>query len=76
MLKVGLIGCGHIMPAHLHWYKTLEENGVDIRIQALCARKIGDAKRFRSPGEGVPPIKPVGPSGNPMNKPTIYVSAR
>ena len=74
MLKVGLIGCGHIMPAHLYGYKALEENGVEVRIKALCARKIEDAKRFRSPSEGVLPIKPVGPSGDPMNKPTIHVS--
>jgi 1,5-anhydro-D-fructose reductase (1,5-anhydro-D-mannitol-forming) len=74
MLKVGLIGCGHIMPAHLHGYKALAENGVDVRIRALCARKVEDAKRFRSPAEGVPPVKPVGPLGDPMNRPTIYVS--
>ena len=74
MLKVGLIGCGHIMPAHLYGYKSLIENSVDVRIKALCARKIDDARRFRSPAEGVPPIKPVGPSGDPMRKPAIYVS--
>jgi predicted dehydrogenase len=62
------------MPAHLYGYKALEEKGIDVRIKALSARKIEDAKRFKSPSEGVPPIKPVGPSGDPMNKPTIYVS--
>jgi len=39
MLKVGLVGCGRIMPAHLHGYKALIENNVDVRIKALCARK-------------------------------------
>lgn len=74
MLKVALIGCGHIMPSHLYGYKALMENDVDVRIKALCARKIDDAKRFRSPSEGIPPVKPVGPRGDPMNKPAIYVS--
>lgn len=74
MLKIALIGCGHIMPAHLYGYKALMEKGVDVRIKALVARKIDDAKRFKSPTEGVAPIKPVGPRGDPMNMPPIYVS--
>ena len=73
MLRVGLIGCGRIMPAHLHGYKALIENNLDIRIGALCARKIRDAKRFRRPGEGAPPRKPVGPPGDPLNMPHIFV---
>jgi len=73
MLKVGLIGCGRIMPAHLHGYKALIEKNVDVRIKALCARKIRDAKRFRRPGEGAPPREPVGPLGDPLNVPHIYV---
>jgi len=73
MVKIGLVGCGRIMPAHLHGYKALLENGVDVRIAALCARKIEDAKRFRRRGEGPPPRKPVGPWGDPLAKPHIYV---
>lgn len=73
MLKVGLIGCGRIMPAHLHGYRELLEKNVDVRIKALCARKIEDAKRFRSRDDGVPPRKPVGPPGDPLAKPHIYV---
>ncbi|RJS74748.1 gfo/Idh/MocA family oxidoreductase [Candidatus Bathyarchaeota archaeon] len=74
MPKVGLVGCGRIMPAHLHGYKALIENNVDVRIKALCARKLRDAKRFRSPSDGVPPRKPVGPPGDPLAKPHLYVS--
>ncbi|RLI04828.1 gfo/Idh/MocA family oxidoreductase [Candidatus Bathyarchaeota archaeon] len=73
MLKVGLVGCGRIMPAHLHGYRELLEKNVDVRIKALCARKIEDAKRFRSREDGVPPRKPVGPPGDPLAKPHIYV---
>ncbi len=73
MLNVGLIGCGRIMPAHLHGYKVLLERGIDVRIKAICARKIEDAKRFRRRGEGPPPRKPVGPPGDPMAVPHMYV---
>jgi len=51
----------------------LIEKNVDVRISALCARKIEDAKRFRKPGEGPPPRKPVGPPGDPLAVPHIYV---
>jgi len=61
------------MPAHLHGYKVLQEKNVDIRIAALCARKIEDARRFTRPGEGPPPREPVGPPGDPLNIPHIYV---
>ena len=73
MIKVGLVGCGRIMPIHLRGYTALIEKGVDVRITALCARKIEDAKRFRKRGEGPPPRKPVGPPGDPMAVPHIYV---
>jgi len=73
MLKVGLIGCGRIMPAHLHGYRELLNRNVDVRIKALCARRIEDAKRFRSREDGVPPRKPIGPPGDPLAKPHIYV---
>ncbi len=73
VIKVGLVGCGRIMPAHLHGYKELIEKGVNVRIKALCARKIEDALRFRRRGEGPPPRKPVGPPGDPLAAPHIYV---
>ena len=72
-IHVALVGCGRIMPAHLHGYKALLEKGVDVRIAALVARKPGDAERFRKRGEGPPPRPPVGPPGDPMNVPHIYV---
>lgn len=73
MIKVGLIGCGSIMPAHLHGYKVLLDKNIDVRIGALCARKIEDAKRFRDSKSGPPKRKPVGPTGDPLRAPHIYV---
>jgi len=65
-VNVGLIGCGRIMPAHLHGYRILIENGVDVRIKALVARRKEDALRFRRRGEGPPPRMSVGPPGDPL----------
>ncbi len=62
------------MPAHLHGYKALIEKDVDVRIKALCARRIGDAKRFRRRGEGPPPREPVGPPGDPLGASHVYIS--
>lgn len=45
------------MPAHIHGYRALNENGVNIQIKAICARNLEDAKRFRNPTDGVPPPK-------------------
>jgi predicted dehydrogenase len=74
MIKIGLIGCGKIMPAHLHGYKILIEKKIDVRITALCARKINDAMRFRSSDDGVPQRKSIGPPDDPLAAPHIYVS--
>jgi len=72
-INVGLIGCGRIMPAHLHGYKALIEKGVNVRIAALCARKREDAERFIERGRGFPPREPVGPPGDPLTAPHIYI---
>jgi len=73
-INIGLVGAGRIMPAHLHGYKEMMEKGIDnVRITAICARKPGDAERFRKRGEGPPPREPVGPPGDPLTAPHIYV---
>jgi len=73
-INIGLIGAGRIMPAHLHGFKEMMEKGVDdVLITAICARKPGDAERFRRRGEGPPPREPIGPPGDPLTAPHIYV---
>ena len=63
-VRLGLIGCGRIMPAHLRAMKRLREAGYDrFRVTALMARNIDDALRFRRRGEGPPPRPPA--SANP-----------
>jgi len=72
-VNVGLIGCGRIMPAHLHGYRILLKEGVDVRIKALVARKKEDALRFRRRGEGPPPRTPIGPPGDALVAPHVSV---
>ena len=75
-VRVGIIGCGRILNAHLRGFKILLDNGyTGFRIAALCARKEMDLHRFRKRGEGPPPRpSPVASPGDPLNAPQMYVS--
>lgn len=49
MVRIGIIGCGRILNAHLAGFKVMRENGLGrFHITALAARpgKIDDAKQF------------------------------
>lgn len=77
MIRIGIVGCGRILNAHLQGYLRLRELGIDtFRITALCARREEDALMFRRRGEGPPPRPPVlDPStGDPLAAPHTYVS--
>lgn len=77
MIRIGIVGCGRILNAHLQGYKKLIEAGYDdFRITALCARKEDDALMFRKRGEGPPPRPPVldPATGDPLAAPHTYLS--
>lgn len=77
MIRIGIVGCGRILNAHLQGYLRLRELGMDtFRITALCARNPHDALMFRRRGEGPTPRPPVvDPStGDPLAAPHTYIS--
>jgi predicted dehydrogenase len=77
MIRVGIVGCGRILNAHLQGFRRLRERGVnDFRITALVARNEPDAWMFHTRGQGPTPRPPVLPpaSGDPLAAPHTYVS--
>lgn len=77
MIRLGIVGCGRILNAHLQGLLRLIEKGVDdFRVTSLVARNRDDALMFARRGEGPTPRPPVlDPStGDPLAAPHTYVT--
>lgn len=77
VIRIGVVGCARILPAHLRGLKALRDHGFDdFRVTALCARKVEDALMFRKRGEGPIPRPSVITHAvtDPLNAPHMYVS--
>ncbi|MBL8795688.1 MAG: Gfo/Idh/MocA family oxidoreductase [Planctomycetia bacterium] len=77
MIRVGILGCGRILNAHLQGFKLLRARGYDgFRITALVSRQEADARMFHTRGQGPTPRPSVLPpeSGDPLAAPHTYLS--
>jgi 1,5-anhydro-D-fructose reductase (1,5-anhydro-D-mannitol-forming) len=76
VIRIGIVGCGRILAAHLRGYRLLRAAGYDgFRISALCARRSGDALGYVQRGGDHPQRRAVSDiPGDPLGVGEEYLS--
>jgi len=76
MIRIGIIGCGRILAAHLRGYRLLKEAGIDdFQITALCSPRPDDARMYLRRGTGPPQREAVSQiAGDPLAIGDEYLS--
>ncbi|MCF6311639.1 MAG: Gfo/Idh/MocA family oxidoreductase [Verrucomicrobiales bacterium] len=76
MIRIGIIGCGRILAAHLQAYRLLRDAGIhSFEITALCSRKASDAQSYIQRGAGPVQRKAVSTMpGDPLAIDDEYLS--
>src|SRR5436305_8040507 len=74
-LRIGLIGAGRIVPAHLRGYAALRAAGQDdFRITAICSRDPARARLFLAPDSGRQASASTWQFGDPLEGQAITVA--
>jgi predicted dehydrogenase len=75
-IRIGLVGAGRILPAHLRGYQLLRQAGVDsFRITALTSRTRRDAESYVSRSSGPAPRPPVSSQpSDPLSVHDVFIS--
>jgi len=75
-IRIGLVGAGRILPAHLRGYQRLRQAGIDsFRITALTSHTRRDAESYVNRDAGPAPRPPVsGQPGDPLSVDDVFVS--
>jgi len=75
-IRIGLVGAGRILPAHLRGYQLVRQAGIDsFRITAITSRTRRDAESFLRRDAGPAPRPPVSSqSSDPLSVDDVFVS--